>query len=127
MLEILFGVVITTVKLSILLFYRKVFATNSGNTLNQRIIQVMAVTCIVWFVTVTFVVIFQCHPIHAYWDQFAMPPYCMDNPTVFLGYELTNLFSDVFILCIPLPIVWRLNLQTSKRISLTGIFLLGAL
>lgn len=127
-MEIIFGLGLTTVKLSILSFYWKAFAANSGiNTLNKRIIQSLAVTCVIWFIIVTFIIIFQCHPIHAFWDEFAQPPHCMGFPTLLLGYELTNLFLDVFILCIPLPIVWQLSWQTSKKISLAGVFLLGAL
>lgn len=126
-MEILFGVVLTIVKLSILWFYWKVFATNSGHNINKRIIQAAAILCVIWFIIVTFIVVFQCHPIDAYWNQLAQPPNCMNTPRLLLGYEISNLFLDVFILCIPLPIVWKLNLQTSKRTGLVGIFLLGAL
>lgn len=115
------------VKLSILLFYWKVFAVNNGNAFNQRIIQVTTVACIAWLIIVTFVLVFQCHPIHAYWDMFAQEPYCMNAAKTLLGYEMTNLFLDVVILCIPLPIVWRLNLQRSKRMGLIGVFFLGGL
>lgn len=51
----------------------------------------------------------------------------MNVAKLFLGYEMTNLFLDVFILCIPLPIVWQLNLPFSKRVGLIGIFFLGGL
>lgn len=123
---ILYGIAITTVKFSILWFYWELFATSGGVT-HKRIIQVAAVACTIWFLVVTFLVIFQCTPIHAYWDKFAQPPYCMDTSKLLLGYEMTNLFLDVFILCIPMPIVWQLNLKASKKISLLGIFSLGAL
>lgn len=126
-MEILFGIVLTTVKLSILWFYWKVFATNSGQNVNKRMIQAAAILCVVWFLTATFVVVFQCKPINAYWNNFAQAPYCLNSPKMLLGYEITNLFVDVFILCIPLPIVWKLHLQTSKKAGLVGIFLLGAL
>ncbi|KAG6354181.1 hypothetical protein INS49_004785 [Diaporthe citri] len=125
-LEILFGIAITTVKFSILWFYWELFATSGGVTHNKRIIQVAAVACTIWFLVMNFLVIFQCIPIHAYWDKLAQPLYCMDTPKLLLAYELTNLFLDVFILCIPMPIVWQLNLKSSKKISLLGIFFLGA-
>lgn len=125
-LMILYGIAITTVKFSILVFYWELFATSGGVT-HKRIIQVAAVACTIWFLVVNFLVIFQCTPVHAYWDKFAQPPYCMDTSKLLLGYEMTNLFLDVFILCMPMPIVWQLNLKLSKKISLLGIFSLGAL
>ncbi|KAL1877992.1 hypothetical protein Daus18300_002346 [Diaporthe australafricana] len=115
------------VKLSILLFYWKVFAINNGNTFNKRIMQVTTVACIVWLIVVTFVLVFQCSPIPTYWDKFVQAPYCMNAAKTLLGYEMTNLFLDVAILCIPLPIVWQLNLQMSKRMGLVGVFFLGGL
>lgn len=125
-LMILYGIAITTVKFSILVFYWELFATSSGVT-HKKIIRVAAVACTIWFLVVNFLVIFQCTPIHAHWDKFAQPPYCMDTSKLLLGYEMTNLFLDVFIFCTPMPIVWQLNLKLSKKISLLGIFSLGAL
>lgn len=115
------------VKLSILSFYWEIFAVNNINTFNRRIILVTAMACIVWFVIVTFIIVFQCNPVHAYWVKLGQAPYCMNIAKLFLGYELTNLFLDVFTLCIPLPIVWQLNLPLSKRVGLVGIFFLGGL
>jgi hypothetical protein len=35
--------------------------------------------------------------------------------------------ADIFILCLPLPILWKLNLPTRKKISLGVVFLVGIL
>lgn len=123
----MFGIHLTMVKLSILLFYWTVFAINNGNIFNKRIIQVTTVACIACLIVVTFVLVFQCNPIHAYWDKLAQAPYCMNAAKTLLGDEMTNLFLDVAILCIPLPIVWQLNLQMSKRVGIIGVFFLGGL
>lgn len=93
----------------------------------KRAVVVTAIVCIVWFIVVTFVIIFQCNPVHAYWEHFDLPPYCQEYPRVLLGYELTNLFIDVIILCIPVGIVPRLHLSTSKKVTVIVIFFLGAL
>lgn len=126
-MEILFGIHLTLAKLSILSFYWDIFALNNSTTFNRRIILVATMACIVWFVIATFIIVFQCNPVHAYWDKLGQAPYCMSIPKLFLGYEITNLFLDVFMLCIPLPIVWHLNLPLSKRVGLVGIFFLGGL
>lgn len=120
------GMVITSVKISILWFYYKAFVTGQDNS-NKRLIQGTMVACILWFLGVTFFIIFGCNPIHAYWDMFGQAPYCQSSVRFLLGYEISNLFLDCFILAIPAPVVWRLQMQKSRKLSLLGIFLLGAL
>ncbi|KAI1468737.1 uncharacterized protein F4812DRAFT_424513 [Daldinia caldariorum] len=122
--ELIFTSGITSIKLSILWFYYNLFAVNHRLRL---VIKVVGVVCIIWFLVAIFVLIFQCNPIQAYWEQFAQPPYCLESPRVLLGYELTNLFLDVVILCVPVGVVSQLHLQTTKKITVLGIFLLGAL
>lgn len=124
--EILFGLVITTVKLSILWFYYTIFAV-PNSAFNKSIIKGTAVICVVWFLIVNFLVVFQCTPVHAYWDMLAMAPYCIDSPRLLLGYEMTNLFLDVVILCIPVAILRGVQLESSKKMGILAIFLLGAL
>lgn len=123
----------TSIKLSILWLYHHIFAArSSGSGFNKPVILAAAVICITWFLITTMILIFQCTPISAYWDTLdgwllVDGASCMSSPRLLLGYELTNFFLDVFVLCIPLPIIWKLNLQQSKKIALVVIFLLGAL
>ncbi|KAI6087452.1 hypothetical protein F4821DRAFT_108552 [Hypoxylon rubiginosum] len=122
--EILFGGLITAVKLSILWFYYSIFSVNHHV---RHAIFITATGCIIWFIVTTFIVLFQCHPIDAFWNQLAQPPFCIDAPTFLLGYEMTNLFLDVAILCIPTGALKQLHLPLSKKISLCVIFILGGL
>ncbi|KAI0813691.1 hypothetical protein GGR55DRAFT_635539 [Xylaria sp. FL0064] len=121
--EILFGFGITAIKLSILWFYHNLFSVN--RTL-LRIIQATVAVCILWFIVATSVVAFQCTPVQAFWEQFDLPPYCLEYPRVLLGYEISNLLIDVVILCIPTGTVIRLQLPWLKKVPIIGIFLLGA-
>ncbi|KAI0021285.1 hypothetical protein F4780DRAFT_297052 [Xylariomycetidae sp. FL0641] len=122
--EILFGCGITSIKLSLLWFYYNLF---SIKPIMRRVIQGTGVACAMWFLTVTFVVIFQCTPVQALWKQGASLEYCLAYPRLLLGYELSNLFLDVAILCIPTSVVPQLQLSSSKKAGVLGIFLLGAL
>ncbi|KAI1740711.1 hypothetical protein F4680DRAFT_417575 [Xylaria scruposa] len=123
MAEILFGVGLTSIKLSILWFYYLLF---SINPILKPIIRATAAICVLWFVVATLVIIFQCKPIQAYWEQLDSPVFCLESPRVLLGYELSNLFVDVAILCIPTGTVSQLQLPLSKKLPVIGIFLLGA-
>ncbi|KAI8962289.1 hypothetical protein F5Y11DRAFT_323059 [Daldinia sp. FL1419] len=122
--EILFTLGISSVKISILWFYYDLFAVNHRL---RNVIKVIGVACLLWLLVALFVIIFQCNPIRALWETFAMQPWCLETPRLLLGYELTNLFLDVAILFVPVGVVSQLHLPNSKKITILGIFLLGAL
>ncbi|KAI8633036.1 hypothetical protein F5Y19DRAFT_416247, partial [Xylariaceae sp. FL1651] len=121
--EIIFGFSITAIKLSILWFYYLLFSVH----LTLRwVIRAATIVCILWFVVATVVIVLQCIPVPAYWETIVSPEYCLEYPRVLFGYELTNLLVDVGVLCIPTATVWNLQLPKSKKASIMGIFLLGA-
>ncbi|KAI1127422.1 hypothetical protein F5Y10DRAFT_292813 [Nemania abortiva] len=122
--EILFGFGITSIKLSILWFYYKLFSIDQKL---RRVIIAVTIVSILWFIVGTLVIVLQCVPIRLYWETFGSPEYCLSYPRLLFGYELTNLFVDVAILCIPTTVVWKLQLPRAKKVTFTFIFLLGGL
>lgn len=45
-------------------------------------------------------------------------------------YTIIGVFSvveDVLILCLPLPVIWRLQMHLREKIQLTCLFLMGCL
>ena len=38
-----------------------------------------------------------------------------------------SVFSDIYVICIPIPVVWQLQLPTRKRIGISVIFITGVL
>ncbi|KAF2012106.1 hypothetical protein BU24DRAFT_425940 [Aaosphaeria arxii CBS 175.79] len=121
-LELIMGCVITAAKISILWFYHPIFAVYP---MIRKAIYATGAACIIWFIIVTFVFIFQCSPVDAYWNMFAQPPACHKSQQLVLGYELTNFFLDVVILCIPIKPIKALQLSPLKRASTMAIFMLG--
>ncbi|KAI0104984.1 hypothetical protein GGR51DRAFT_200282 [Nemania sp. FL0031] len=122
--EILFGFGITSIKLSILWFYYKLFSIDQKL---RRVIIATTIVSILWFIVSTLVIVLQCVPVRLYFETFASPEYCLSYPRVLFGYELTNLFVDVAVLCIPTTAVWQLQLPRAKKVTFTFIFLLGGL
>ncbi|KAI9154736.1 Satratoxin biosynthesis SC13 cluster protein [Paramyrothecium foliicola] len=123
-LELLFGCVITAAKLSILWLYHTIFAVDQ---VFRRIIYVTAGICILWFVITTLVLIFQCNPVRVLWTEPIQDIKCIKPQGLLLGYELTNFFLDVLVLCLPIWVIRKLKLPTTKKISIVVIFLLGSL
>ena len=78
-----------------------------------------------------FVSIFQCIPVSGFWDRFlATPdaPKCGVEVTKFFeANSIPNIITDVAILILPIPYIWKLHLPTKQKLGLITIFILGAL
>lgn len=79
-----------------------------------------------WF-SLTLAAIFQCRPVAAFWNTSIQGAECINLPRFTIVSGVLNLLTDVLILCLPIPMVWRLNTTKVQKATLTGIFLLGVL
>ncbi|KAL8687604.1 MAG: hypothetical protein Q9218_006272 [Villophora microphyllina] len=50
---------------------------------------------------------------------------CGDVRSFYLFLPIFNLFSDITVVVLPLPILWRLQMSRSKKLGLTAIFGVG--
>ena len=57
----------------------------------------------------------------------AVAQLCIAQTKFYYGNAIANLLTDVIILCLPLPLIWRLNMTTHKKTALSGVFLLRGL
>ncbi|KAJ6093568.1 hypothetical protein N7486_008857 [Penicillium sp. IBT 16267x] len=80
----------------------------------------------VWPITVCFISIFSCRPIHGFWDE-SVRASCVNNKEFYVGNAVPNIFTDVMILILPLRMVWALQTTRMQKITLSAIFLLGGL
>ncbi|MCJ1463094.1 hypothetical protein MMC07_001699 [Pseudocyphellaria aurata] len=120
---ITYGLTITAVKISILSLYRRVFNTVPL----KKVTLVVGFLCVTWLCGDVFSTIFFCSPISAAWDpELVFTNHCRDFQAFLLGITISNLLLDVIILCMPLPMIWSLKLSTSKKLEISGIFLLGS-
>ena len=74
----------------------------------------------------TFPGIFICTPIQTFWSL-GGPRTCIDILKYYLGVAVPNVLTDVILLLLPVPWIWKLVMSRSQKIALTGIFLLGGL
>lgn len=111
------------IKLSCLLFYRRVFSPNKAT-----------LVCIyggIWFVAISytamvFATIFECIPVRRTWNKLT-PGHCY--PAKILPYfsGALNVVTDIYVLVLPIPSLWHLNLKMSRKIRVMAIFALGIL
>ena len=53
--------------------------------------------------------------------------HCTNTNALELSFAVTDVLTDILVLAIPIPIVWKLQISSANKFALTGIFLLGAL
>lgn len=87
----------------------------------------MWLVVLAYFVADTLVAVFECSPIGFYWDKAIKGGTCINQDAFYRWNGVANLLIDFSILVLPMMMVWRLNLDTRSKITLSAVFLLGTL
>jgi hypothetical protein len=122
------------IKISILLFYRRLVAGTVSRTF------VWAVYATI-FSVVAYVITFEttlmsgCRPINAFWNE--VDPFwrelnvgkyfCLDEVSTLYGANITSIVQDFLACGMPLLLFWKLQLPIRQKILLGGIFGVGFL
>ncbi|GLA54045.1 hypothetical protein AnigIFM63604_011572 [Aspergillus niger] len=121
--EILYTLSICFTKYSILMFYWRIF----GMSNIRYPIYLIAFVVTGWGLGVILTTIFQCLPVHGFWDK-TIPSHCGVNVNnFFIGNAVPNILTDWALLTLPLPYVWKLQRSASQKLALTGVFIMGGL
>ena len=113
----------TLVKISVLHLYTKIFNTHR---LAIAAYAIGAVTMAYWLSTVL-VAFLICRPFAFNWDKVSIKGHCGNTFAYYLSTAIVNLLIDVAIVALPLPLLWSLQMRTSRKLALTAIFSLGAM
>jgi len=108
-------------KTAILLLYHRIFPSQTF----KRICWGVGIFVFCYSLTALMTNIFQCVPVEADWNP-ALTPRCVNLDLELILVSSINVITDAVILCLPMPYVWRLHATRSKKLTLTGIFLLGS-
>ncbi|KAJ1708398.1 integral membrane protein PTH11-like protein [Aspergillus flavus] len=114
-------VLLPSIKVSIILLYRRIFGMNWMMWLCLALSIGHGACCMVAFLC-------SCRPLSYFYTQFADPSggKCIINLYAFyLGNAATNVFTDVITLLVPIPIISRLQIRPMQKVLISGIFLLG--
>jgi hypothetical protein len=69
-----------------------------------------------------FCVLFTCQPIRAQWDlSLTATAKCISTRDVWLGGSIPNVVTDIVLLIMPLPYIWKLNAPVPQKIALAGM------
>lgn len=123
--DLAYGTAIFVVQISFLLFYRRIF-TFQNNRFKWSVLAVGVFAFCVW-IAVFFATVFHCHPVEFHWDFTIPGGYCGDPQRIFLTGLGLNLLTDIFIVILPIPMIWRIQITPAEKIAISGAFLLGGL
>ncbi|RBR25623.1 uncharacterized protein FIESC28_01586 [Fusarium coffeatum] len=120
--ELLYASSIAFCKLAILFFYWRVFQYTS---IRYAIVGLLVAVSI-WITIRTFMVIFQCVPVQAYWDKSITNPRCPFNEAnFFFATILVHTTMDCIILILPVIEVMKMTLPLSQKLAVVGLFTSG--
>lgn len=120
--ELIYSVSISTVKISVLLFYLRVFV-NGGLRIATKASLAFVV---LWSVANILQVFLICRPF-AKTYTIGMEGECGDQIASYISIGVFNIVTDVIIILLPLPTVWSLKMSTPTKLGLTGVFVVGLL
>lgn len=80
-----------------------------------------------WWVAINLLIFLQCDPLSRMWDKSITTGHCLNSYQTFIGNAIPNIIIDILILLLPIHEVFLLHLSLAKRVSITGVFLLGGL
>ena len=68
----------------------------------------------------------QCLPVRADWNP-SVQPRCVNLDVELIILSSINVVTDVTLLALPMPLVWRLQTSRSRKLQVSCTFLLGGL
>lgn len=121
--ELLFFTCLALIKLSVLAMYYRIFPTR----FMKWGCAVLGSMTVAWWIAVMLVTVFQCLPIHKYWDL-ATPGKCVNANIFYISTNgVPNIIMDAMILCLPTYEVYKLHVSRKMKFAIGANFLVGAL
>ncbi|KAI4131128.1 MAG: hypothetical protein LQ341_006387 [Variospora aurantia] len=118
----LYGASVALSKVAILLLYLRVFTTST----KKFVVATYVIGAVVVSIGIATVAgsILNCTPMARNWDN-NIPGRCIDELKFARYTAIPNVFTGIAMLILPLPMVWRLNIEIQQKIALTATFLHG--
>lgn len=115
---------IWAMKATMLLFYRRL---TFGSFHKKSVYYLFWLTGLTYFIAIM-VLTFGCFPTYKNWQVTPMAPWkCSFRPQNFIAVATLNITTDVALLAVPVPLLWKLNMPLKKKIVIGGILCTGVL
>ncbi|KAH6665001.1 hypothetical protein B0J14DRAFT_607146 [Halenospora varia] len=120
--ENIYVVALSVTKLSILCFYMRIF---QHQTLFRAGVWAAIALIVLSTTIISILTIFQCRPITYFWNRDIKGGICLDVNALAYANSAMSMVQDVIIVFLPIPVVWKMNLDSRKKIGIGIMFALG--
>lgn len=110
-------------KLTFLFQYYRIMSVSNLRWLFLTAIIIVAM----WGTSQAIMPFIQCIPLKGVWDPRVKAKCTPNTLTLWFFNGVFNIVTDIVIMILPLPIIWKLELPRSQKFILIGIFCLGFL
>lgn len=105
------------------MFYRRIFGATWLN---------WASLCLTvgWFIGSLIALLCSPDPVSFFWTETVNPfggHYRYDFYRYYIGNAASNVATDILILTVPIPVVWRLQMRVLQKVMVSSVLLLGLL
>jgi len=109
-------------KFSILFQYIRIFPARSFR-LACYVVMAIVATYSSWAIVSGYV---NCVPVAKFWNH-DLPGHCLSFEAVWFFNASMNIATDVTLLVLPMPLLFKLQLPRTQKIALIGVFAIGIL
>jgi len=121
-LEWLYLTAVALPKMSILLLYLRIL-TNRGARLACHVLLVLLGAIWLSFIIASSV---QCLPLAYQWDKTIPGGHCFDVGVFYKASSAPNIVTDIIIVVLPMPTIYRLQTTGLRKLGLFFVFLVGS-
>ncbi|KAL6233068.1 hypothetical protein BDW75DRAFT_246823 [Aspergillus navahoensis] len=121
--EVLYTICTALIKLSMLFLYLRLFP----NALLRTIIFISLAITTLWALGSFLAQVLSCNPVSYYWNQWdgEHEGKCTSHNSLLLAHSITNIFLDILVIALPMPVLVRLQMSLEKRMGMCLMFAVG--
>jgi len=122
-LEWIYPTAVLLPKLSIICLYLRIFTSKAAQISSYVIMAILLSTWLAFVVAATA----QCHPVAYAWDKSIPNGSCFNLSAYYRATNVPNTVTDLAMLILPMPTIWKLHISKIRRVGLTMIFVSGGM
>lgn len=112
------------IKSSIMLFFARIFGTKKSFKISVAVVMTIVW---MWAVSVILETFLLCRPLAFNWDPTLPGGSCGNRNATYVIAGTLNLLTDLMVMSLPIPHIWKLKLNVAKKVALCMIFSMGLL
>ncbi|KAJ5385671.1 hypothetical protein N7509_008212 [Penicillium cosmopolitanum] len=109
------------IKLALLAVMARIFAPHREKV---KVIYISIGIMLCYYIPAFFIKVFFCDPISIYWLGTSNGGKCLDQRKVIIADSVISIAGDLWILLLPVPMIWSVQMTRAKKMRVVGI--LGA-